>query len=511
MTEMEPASRKRKLSSFEEEAENDKKVNETEDERCRKCPYLDTIDRSILDFDFEKLCSISLSHINVYACLVCGKYFQGRGLKSHAYTHSIQEDHRVFLNLDTKKFYCLPDNYQVLDQSLEDIVYVLNPTFSTEHISLMDANVKLSRAYDSSTYLPGIVGLNNIKENDYCNVVLQALSHVSPLRNYFMQEQNYANIPREPGDMSRLLVQRFGELLRKLWNPRNFKAHVSPHEMLQSVVLCSRKKFQITKQGDSLDYLSWFLNSLDRSLKGSQSRSIIEEMKNKKNNKKDRNRKTIIGETFKGKMRVFTKKLPPIEMKEEEKKKLMNMPEYQEVMEETPFLFLTCDLPPAPLYPDVLRENIIPQVPLMTLLSKFNGEYKTMTDSVLKKFQIVKLPKYLILYFKRFIRNTFIMEKNPTIVNFPVRGVDLGEMLTEEVRGKHPYTTYDLLANIFHEGEIGKGSYKVNILHKGSGRWYEMQDLHSTDILPQMITLTESYVQIYELRKDDKEGKEEKV
>ena len=46
-----------------------------------------------------------------------------------------------------------------------------------------------------------------------------------------------------------LLVQRFGELMRKLWNPRNFKAHVSPHEMLQAVVLCSKKTFQITKQG----------------------------------------------------------------------------------------------------------------------------------------------------------------------------------------------------------------------------------------------------------------------
>jgi len=32
--------------------------------------------RSVLDFDFEKLCSVSLSHLNVYACLVCGKYFQ---------------------------------------------------------------------------------------------------------------------------------------------------------------------------------------------------------------------------------------------------------------------------------------------------------------------------------------------------------------------------------------------------------------------------------------------------
>ena len=26
--------------------------------------------------DFEKLCSVSLSRNNVYACLICGKYFQ---------------------------------------------------------------------------------------------------------------------------------------------------------------------------------------------------------------------------------------------------------------------------------------------------------------------------------------------------------------------------------------------------------------------------------------------------
>ncbi|RXM92903.1 S-adenosylmethionine synthase isoform type-2 [Acipenser ruthenus] len=50
----------------------------SEDCRSRHCPYLDTINRSVLDFDFEKLCSISLSHINVYACLICGKYFQDK-------------------------------------------------------------------------------------------------------------------------------------------------------------------------------------------------------------------------------------------------------------------------------------------------------------------------------------------------------------------------------------------------------------------------------------------------
>ena len=71
----------------------------------RLCPYLDTINRQFLDFDFEKLCSVSLTRINVYACLVCGKYFQGRGTNTHAYTHSVAEGHPDFLNLHTLKFY----------------------------------------------------------------------------------------------------------------------------------------------------------------------------------------------------------------------------------------------------------------------------------------------------------------------------------------------------------------------------------------------------------------------
>uniref|UniRef100_A0A8C4Q5R4 ubiquitinyl hydrolase 1 n=1 Tax=Eptatretus burgeri TaxID=7764 RepID=A0A8C4Q5R4_EPTBU len=247
------------------------------DGRSRHCPYLDTINRSVLDFDFEKLCSVSLSHINVYACLVCGKYFQGRGPHSHAYTHSVQVGHHVFLNLHTLRFYCLPDNYQVLDSSLDDVTYVLRPTFMPEQIRTLDKQAKLARAYDGSTYLPGIVGLNNIKANDYANVVFQALSNVPPLRNYFLSDEtggslqpanNTGSKGRAYGSKSKvlsisgsqrppgspppaLLWRRFGELLRKLWNPRGFKAHVSPHEMLQAVVLCSHKRFQITRQGES--------------------------------------------------------------------------------------------------------------------------------------------------------------------------------------------------------------------------------------------------------------------
>ena len=45
------------------------------------------------------------------------------------------------------------------------------------------------------------------------------------------------------------VVRRLGELFRKLWNPRNFKSHVSPHEMLQAVSTLSKKRFKITEQG----------------------------------------------------------------------------------------------------------------------------------------------------------------------------------------------------------------------------------------------------------------------
>lgn len=48
-------------------------------------------------------------------------FLVGRGQKSHAYTHSVQFSHHVFLNLHTLKFYCLPDNYEIIDSSLEDI------------------------------------------------------------------------------------------------------------------------------------------------------------------------------------------------------------------------------------------------------------------------------------------------------------------------------------------------------------------------------------------------------
>ncbi|KAK1338209.1 hypothetical protein QTO34_001323 [Cnephaeus nilssonii] len=324
----------------------------------------------------------------------------------------VQFSHHGFLNPHTLKFHCLPDNYELIDSSLEDITYVLKPTFTKQPIAHLAKQAKLSRTYDGTTYLPGIVGVNNIQANDYASAVLQALSNAPPLRSYFLEEDNYKKIKRPPGDIMFLLVQRFGELMRKLWNPRNFKVHVSRHEVLPAVVLCSKKTFQITKQGDGVDCLSWFLNALHSALGGHK-----EEKENYK-----------------------------------EKEQLLQNDEYREAMVESTFTYLTLDLPTTPLYQDEKEQLIIPRVPLFNILAKFNGitekEYKTYKENFLKRFQLTKLPPYLIF-----------------------------------LQAVHKNTTYDLIANIVHDGKPSEDSHQIHVLHHGTGKWYELLDLRGTNVV----------------------------
>lgn len=44
--------------------------------------------------------------------------------------------------------YCLPDNYEVADRSLDDVRHVLNPTFAPGEISRLDKDVRWARTLD---------------------------------------------------------------------------------------------------------------------------------------------------------------------------------------------------------------------------------------------------------------------------------------------------------------------------------------------------------------------------
>lgn len=45
------------------------------------------------------------------------------------------------------------------------------------------------------------------------------------------------------------------------------------------------------------------------------------------------------------------------------------------------------------------------------------------------------------------------------------RNVDLREYLTEEAQVTEKNTTYDLVANIVHDGKPMEGAYRIHVLH----------------------------------------------
>ncbi|KAI3742831.1 hypothetical protein L1987_60527 [Smallanthus sonchifolius] len=207
-----------------------------------------------------------------------------------------------------------------------EIVHTLIPLiarFNKDQVLQLDRNRQWSRALDGSDYLPGMLGLNNIKETDFVNVTIQSLMRVTPLRNFFLIPENYK-------DSKSVLVHRFGELTRKIWQGTS-KDRFDRYAL--SMDDASKKRFRIGAQSDPVEFMSWLLNTLHTDLKSS------------------RTKKSIIHQCFQGELEVV---------------KEINGAEVSRM----PFLMLGLDLPPPPLFKDVMEKNIIPQVPLFNILKK---------------------------------------------------------------------------------------------------------------------------------------------
>lgn len=430
---------------------------------------------------------MSLSNINIYGCLVCGKYFQGRGRNSCAYAHAIHDDHHVFINLETTKVYVLPDGYLVSDPSLEDIAFVLAPTFTPATVRGLSTPSHIQKpSYDLSSkpYIPGYIGLNNIKRNDHMNVIIHALLHVSPLRDYLLLSNMHGKEPE--------LLKRFAGLAKKIWNPRLFKSQVSPHEFLQEVGRASAGKFSLEKQGDPVEFLGWLLNHVHKDLGGTKKK-----------------RSSAIFSAFQGRVRMETQQVVVRpDLGGNEKPRFDIDREIKSTV--SPFLFLAVELPPPPLFQDAIEKNIIPQVGIHSVLAKYDGRTTQESAGQLRRFKCQELPPYIILHFKRFTKNMFVEEKNPTIVNFPLRGLDFREYL--DAPPSHPSTLYDLIANVTHESAAGTTHDKESTVWKvhlraGAGggdneKWFLIQDLIVEEIRKEMIFLGETVLQIWERRSE---------
>ncbi|KAJ1806133.1 U4 U6.U5 tri-snRNP-associated protein, partial [Coemansia sp. RSA 2599] len=325
-------------------------------------------------------------------------YYQGRGKQTHAYFHSINDDHHVFINLQTLKVYVLPDNYEVRDRSLNDIKAVIRPEFSSAQVASLDFSCEQSRDLNGKRYLPGFIGMNKIKNNDYINVVVQALAHVPPIRDLLLLLPDI--------DKQTPLVQRLASLVRRMWHPKLFKSHISPHELVQEVLTRSKRRFGLDLPGDAFELLTWLLNTLHMDLGGSKKRNS-----------------SIVYRTFRGEIQITTQPIEDTKSRKNEQDPIeMDALKSTVKVSKTPFLALSLDLPPKPLFTDDDadddengKRSAIPQVALVSLLQRYNGSTTIEWQGEAKRYQLTKLPKYIICHVKRFSKSEFAIEKNPTV------------------------------------------------------------------------------------------------
>lgn len=84
---------------------------------------------------------------------------------------------------------------------------------------------------DAASYTPGACGLRNVGNTCYLNSGMQALSHIRPLRDFFLQEQIVKQV-KEKNAQSKTsrskLALLYAICMEKLWSGRATCLNIAP-------------------------------------------------------------------------------------------------------------------------------------------------------------------------------------------------------------------------------------------------------------------------------------------
>ena len=156
-----------------------------------------------------------------------------------------------------------------------------------------------------------------------------------------------------------------------------------------------------------------------------------------------------------------------------------------------------------------MEKNIIPQVPIADLLRKYDGATPTPTPRGGRgRSKSRGSPSTSSRHYKRFTKNAFFREKNPTIVTFPIgarplRLADHVPVPVDPASNEPAPSSYDLVANVCHDGAADAGAFRAQVFHRADGNWYDARDLAVDEVPPQQVALAETYVQVWERREAD--------
>lgn len=118
-----------------------------------------------------------------------------------------------------------------------------------------------------------------------------------------------------------------------------------------------------------------------------------------------------------------------------------------------------------------------------------------------KKFDLWSLPKILVVHLKRFSYSRYWRDKLDTVVEFPIRGLNMSEFVCDPRGGSY---VYDLIAVSNHYGAMGVGHYTAYVKNKVNGKWYYFDDSSVSLASEDQIVTKAAYVLFYQ-RRDNEE------
>ncbi|XP_062238678.1 ubiquitin carboxyl-terminal hydrolase 15-like isoform X2 [Platichthys flesus] len=119
-----------------------------------------------------------------------------------------------------------------------------------------------------------------------------------------------------------------------------------------------------------------------------------------------------------------------------------------------------------------------------------------------KKLDLWSLPPVLVVHLKRFSYSRYMRDKLDSLVEFPLRDLDMSEFLINPNSGP---CRYDLIAVSNHYGGMGGGHYTAYGKNKDDGKWYNFDDSSASPANDDQIVSKAGYVLFYQ-RQDTVKG-----
>ncbi|RUP50002.1 hypothetical protein BC936DRAFT_140748 [Jimgerdemannia flammicorona] len=366
------------------------------------------------------------------------------------------------------------------------------------HVSNIDPNVGIRPAAGQLPMSPssfsqlgavsiGTTGLKNLGNTCFMNSVIQCLSGTTPLARYFLTGSYKHHINKQnPLGTKGVLAEAYANLIRVMWSESY--SFVSPVTFREAIGRFA-PQFAGSEQQDSQEFLAFLLDGLHEDLNTIMERpSAIpdtEEEEERFEKLPDWEASTLAWQ------RYLTRNTSIIvSMFQGQFKNMLQCLTCRKTSTTyNTFMYLSLPIPK----PGQGR------VTLIQCLDKFvREEVLEGTDAWLcprckirrrasKRLTLSRLPDVLLIHLKRFSFNGPFRDKLETMVEFPLRGLDLtpfmpSYFLNGAIKGPNGvvapngHSLYDLYAVSNHFGGLNGGHYTAFVRNGYRGQWHNFDD-----------------------------------